>query len=67
MKEAGLTQEEVAKQLGKPQSYISKTFSGERRMDLVEIRAFCEVVGEPLVRFVGRYEDMLAESPPDTD
>lgn len=33
----GLTQSVVAKRLGKPQSYVSKYESGERRLDVIEV------------------------------
>jgi transcriptional regulator with XRE-family HTH domain len=36
---AGLTQAVVAERLGKPQSYVAKTESGERRLDVVEFVA----------------------------
>lgn len=35
--EAGLTQAQVAKELGRPQSFVSKMESGERRVDAVEL------------------------------
>jgi transcriptional regulator with XRE-family HTH domain len=40
---AGLTQEEAARRLGKPQSFVSKCESGERRVDFVELLAFVEL------------------------
>jgi transcriptional regulator with XRE-family HTH domain len=42
-RQAGLTQAEVAERLGKPQSFVSKCESGERRVDLVELLAFSRV------------------------
>ncbi|ECW0088119.1 TPA: helix-turn-helix domain-containing protein [Salmonella enterica subsp. enterica serovar Mississippi] len=33
---AGLTQKQFAERVGKPQSFISKVESGERRLDFVE-------------------------------
>jgi len=44
-KAAGLTQTEVAIRLQKPQSYMSKVESGERRIDVVEFLDICEVSG----------------------
>ncbi len=35
-KEQGKVQEEVARYLGKPQSFVSKYESGERRLDVIE-------------------------------
>jgi transcriptional regulator with XRE-family HTH domain len=33
---AGLTQEQLAKRLGRPQSFVAKYEGGERRLDMVE-------------------------------
>lgn len=33
---AGLTQQQVARRLNRPQSYVSKYESGERRLDVIE-------------------------------
>jgi len=50
--EAGLTQVELAVRLGKPQSFVSKYESGERRLDLVELQQICTAIDIDLVRFV---------------
>lgn len=42
-KDASLTQVEVAKLLGKPQSFVSKVESRERRLDIVEIKQFARI------------------------
>ena len=51
-KAAGLTQEEVAKLLRKPQSFVSKSESGERRLDPVELKHFAKIYGKPLSYFL---------------
>jgi transcriptional regulator with XRE-family HTH domain len=43
-KEARLTQRELAARIGKPQSYVSKYESGERRLEVVEFLDLCEVL-----------------------
>ena len=48
----GLTQAEVAKRLDEPQSFVSKYESGERRLDLVELRLVCDALGEDLIKVV---------------
>lgn len=53
--EAGLTQTEMANLLGKPQSYVSKYESGERRLDFVEVLEVCESLGVTPQAFVARY------------
>jgi len=40
----GLTQAEVALRLGKPQSFVSKYESGERRLDVIEFLEVCEAI-----------------------
>lgn len=39
--QADLTQNELASLLGKPQSYVSKYESGERKLDYLEVREIC--------------------------
>lgn len=47
--ERGVTQQELARRLGKPQSYVSKAEMGERRLDVLEFLQFMRAIeGEPL-------------------
>ena len=57
--EAGLTQSEVAQALGQPQSFVSKYESGERRLDVLELRDVCRATGLTLADFVKRLEQDL--------
>jgi transcriptional regulator with XRE-family HTH domain len=43
-KKAGLTQQEVAKALKKPQSFVSAYESGQRRVDLLELAAIAAAI-----------------------
>ena len=45
---SGLTQQEVARLLGRPQSYVSKVETCERRVDYVELLQLCRVIGVAL-------------------
>lgn len=50
--EAGLSQEEVAKAIGQPQSFVSKMeSSGERSLDFVELEEIAELYGKRLDYF----------------
>jgi len=50
--EAGLDQRTVAKLLGKTQSYISKIESGQRRIDIVQLKKFAKIYNKNLDFFV---------------
>jgi len=43
-KDAGLTQVKLAERLRKPQSYVSKYESGERRLDVLELLEVLKVL-----------------------
>ena len=43
-REAKLTQADVARVLARPQSFVSKYETGERRLDVVEFLEVCEAV-----------------------
>jgi len=47
-----LTQEDVARRLKKPQSFVSKCESGERRVDVVELERFAKLYDRPLSYFL---------------
>ena len=62
--EAGLRQVDLAEKLGEPQSFVSKYEIGERRLDILEIRAICEAVGITLEEFAQKLEESLAKNAP---
>lgn len=49
--ESGLTQKQVADKLNKPQSFVSKSEFGERRVDFVELVKIAKILGKPLDYF----------------
>ena len=57
--EKGLTQTDVAERLGKTQSFVSKVELGERRIDIVELRAFCQAIGVGFSTFITRIDKVL--------
>jgi transcriptional regulator with XRE-family HTH domain len=57
--DANLTQTDVARRLGQPQSFVSKYESGERRLDILELRQVCQAIGIPLPEFIRRLEEAL--------
>ena len=50
--EAGLDQKAVAKLLGKTQSYVSKIESGQRRVDVLQLKEFTKIYKKPFDYFV---------------
>ena len=55
----GITQVDVAERLKETQSFVSKCERGERRLDIIEARAFCRAIGIPLIAFVQDLERIL--------
>ncbi len=50
--DAGLTQDEVADKLNRPQSYVSKCEAGEQRIDILELKKFAELYKKDLSYFL---------------
>ncbi len=55
-----MTQSVLAKKLKKPQSYVSKYESAERRLDIIETMNIVKVFGVSLSDFSGELETTLA-------
>ena len=53
---SGSAADGLAKKLEKPQSYVSKYESGERRLDLLELEQVCRAIGIQLKVLVERFE-----------
>jgi transcriptional regulator with XRE-family HTH domain len=51
-KQAGLTQNQLAKRLGKPQSFVAKYEGGERRLDVVEFVGVVRAIGADPIRII---------------
>jgi transcriptional regulator with XRE-family HTH domain len=58
----GLRQVDLAEKLGRPQSFVSKYESGERRLDLLEINEICIALHVSLSEVVARVERELNEA-----
>jgi len=57
---SSLTQVQLAQRLGKPQSYVSKVETGERKLDFLEIRDYCLACEQDFISFVMTMERLLA-------
>jgi transcriptional regulator with XRE-family HTH domain len=56
---AGFTQGALATQLGRPQSWVSKVETGERRLDVAELRLVCDALGVELIDVIQQWEARL--------
>lgn len=50
--QAGFSQVQVARKFSKPQSFVSKIESGERRVDVVELQDFARLYRKPVSFFL---------------
>ncbi len=58
----GIRQVDLAEQLDVPQSFISKYESGDRQLDILELRRICELLGITLNDFVQQLEKNINET-----
>jgi transcriptional regulator with XRE-family HTH domain len=54
---AKLRQVDMAARLDEPQSYVSRYESAEQRLELIELRRICQVLGITLNELVERFEN----------
>jgi transcriptional regulator with XRE-family HTH domain len=52
----GVTQIELAKQLERPQSFVSKYENGERRLDLIEFLEIAKALNINVCKFINELE-----------
>ena len=57
---SGLTQQQLAEHLGRPQSYVAKIESGERRIDVLEFLAITRAIGADPIRLRGEALNICA-------
>ena len=60
--EAGVSQVQLAEMLGQRQTYVSKCERGDRRLDVVELRAWVVALGGDSVGFMAGLEDRIARN-----
>ena len=58
---AGLTQVQLARNIGETQTFVSKCERGERRIDVIELRTFCRAFGVSLSQFVSKLERAMGK------
>jgi len=58
--ESGMTQAQCSAALGRPQSFMSDVERGVRRLDLVQLRDLCKVLGSDLISFTKFFEQALS-------
>ena len=57
--DAGLTQAQLAARLQRHQTFVSKYESGERRLDILELREVCRATETDFAQFIRRLDKDL--------
>lgn len=60
---AGLTQDALGARLGRPQSFLGKIETFQRRLDALELFDLLDALGVPAARFASRAETALGPRP----
>lgn len=58
----GISQNELARRLRTTQGYVSKCESGDLRLDIAQVRVFCEALEIPFLAFMKRYDEAIEGS-----
>lgn len=58
-KNAGLTQQDLATRLSRPQSFVAKYEGGERRIDVVEFIAICRAISVDSVGIIRKLAKLV--------
>lgn len=59
---SGLSQADLANRLGETQSFVSKCERRERRLDVIELRAWCLGLDTPFPAFFAELDELLKSS-----
>jgi len=51
-KHAGIRQAELARRVGKTQTFVARFEAGQRRIDAIELLALCEIIGIDPVKVI---------------
>ena len=60
--QANISQDELSATLGRPQSFVSKSERGERRLDVIELREWIIALGGDPVAFISALEDRIVRN-----
>ena len=61
-KESGVSQRELARRLGKTQSYVSKIENGDQRMDVLEFLDYARAIGKEPAMLMLKLDAMTREA-----
>lgn len=59
-RESGINQIKLAELLRRSQSFVAKCETGERRLEILELREWCEALDVSLFEFVERLESAIS-------